>query len=589
MIKLFEYQKMALSVIEKVLKIKNRALVIMATGLGKTIVVAFWSKKRIQKKQKGLFLCHDKGILDQSIMEFRKVLGPIASLKPFYGVDKDWDADKADVVFATFQTLRSTNPFFSNEFDFIIVDESHHGQAPTYKNVIDYFEPKKIIGITALPDREDEKDIRDIFGEEIVNYSLEESIAKGWLTPIEYQIITDNFSRWSLKKLVRDIDEGRKVSMKQLNETIFIDARDDEIAKIILKNADVNKKTIIFCENILHAENFKKFLPRSDCYHSKKGTSRNRRVLNDFREGNIQFILTINKFNEGIDVPDAELIVFLRCTDSKTVFFQQLGRGLRKKIGKEKVLILDFVANCERLVTIKEVLEGIKRINGSMFDLNKDVLHISGESFNFIFGEEQVDILELIERIKPKMISDIPILLQDYSIKNLLPPDQVRAGTNEKLIWECHKCGNEWRDRGNNRLLGRNCKICKGGNQLIVITHPDIAEEYSNENPWDIKTITKGSRKNAIWICKKCGHKYKDEVRTRVNSKRERCKVCAGPVPLSLLPAYSKKNIVPVFEVDMWKPHVWICNCCKEEFMDRIPSLEDRIEKVLCPDCKEKK
>ena len=403
MITLFDYQKMAFDLIVNAFRSSAAVLAVMATGLGKTIVAAFWAKEELRKKRKGLFLCHDNGILEQAMKEFKKVLGDKVRFASFFGPDKDFDADKADMVFASFQTyVNWKNAFFENEFDFIIVDESHHGQAPTFKEVICYFKPKKLLGITATPDRMDLKDIREIFGEEVVNFTLEEAIAKGWLTQVEYHILNDSLSHWKLRKIMKDVFEGgERVSVKQINETVFIKKRDDEIAKTIQNYAGSSKKAIIFCEKIEHAENFQQYLPSALTYHSKVagGAKENRRRLDAFREGSLQFILAVDKANEGLDVPDAELVVFLRCTDSKTIFYQQLGRGLRKVFGKEKVIVLDFVANCERLIFLKEMAQRTKEFAGNHFMLSKELLRVSGSAFDFIFSDDQVDIVNLIKRI----------------------------------------------------------------------------------------------------------------------------------------------------------------------------------------------
>lgn len=403
MITLYDYQQMALSLIINAFLTRTSALAVMATGLGKTVVSAFWAKEELKKKRKGLFLCHDTGILEQAMKEFKKVLGEKYSLSSFFGNSKDWRADEADMVFASFQTYGNwKHAFFEDEFDFMIVDESHHGQAPTFKDVILYFKPKKLLGITATPDRMDLKDIREIFGEEVVNYTLEEAIANGWLTQVEYHILNDNLSHWKLKKIVRDVlEKGERVSIKQINESIFIKKRDEEIAKMIQEYTGSSKKAIIFCEKIEHADNFQKYLPDSATYHSKVagGAKENRKRLDAFREGSLQHILAVDKFNEGIDVPDAEVIVFLRCTDSETIFYQQLGRGLRKIFGKKKVIVMDFVANCERLALVKEMAERVKTFAGNHFMLSKEMLHVSGATFDFVFSDEQVDIVNLIKRI----------------------------------------------------------------------------------------------------------------------------------------------------------------------------------------------
>lgn len=405
MITPYDYQREALRAISDAFRTKMAILVVMATGLGKTVVSALWAKDEIGKGHKGLFLCHDNGILDQAIEEFRKALGGSASLAAFYGSEKerDYDIDNADVAFASFQTMRDwKEALLEDEFDFVIVDESHHGQAPTFKDVIGHFKPKKLFGMTGTPDREDMKDIREIFGEEVVDYPLEEAIARGWLASVEYHVLNDGLSHWKLKKILKEVlEDGKRISIKQLNETIFVEKRDDEIAARIMEFSGPSRKTIVFCERIEHAENFQRHLPDSITYHSKvKGGKKElRKRLADFREGKTLAILAVDKFNEGIDIPDAEVVCFLRCTDSKTVFFQQLGRGLRKTLGKEKVVVLDFVANCERLAMVKEMAQQIKGFAGNHSDLTREKIHVSGVAFDFVFSDDQIDIFDMIQRI----------------------------------------------------------------------------------------------------------------------------------------------------------------------------------------------
>lgn len=318
--KLYNYQEIAFQRIIDAFKVSNKALMVMATGLGKTIVSAFIVKNELSQKKKGLFLCHENDILDQAISTYRQVLGDVVVLGIFYGSRKDWDADLADVLFASFQSFNEWHQAFDKDhFDFIVVDESHHGQAPTYKEIIDYFKPEKLLGMTATPDRGDEKDIRDLFGEEVVNYTLEEAIAKGWLTNVEYHVLNDGLDIDELKAIMREALEGKeRISVKQLNERIFVKMRDTEIAEKILSFG--SRKAIIFCENIDHVDNFAKHLPDAAVFHSRFSNKHNAKTLQKFKDGKLHFILSVNKFNEGIDVPEAELIIFLRGTDSKRIF-----------------------------------------------------------------------------------------------------------------------------------------------------------------------------------------------------------------------------------------------------------------------------
>ncbi|MFZ2188119.1 MAG: DEAD/DEAH box helicase [Candidatus Moraniibacteriota bacterium] len=520
MIILHDYQEKAFNLLVEAFKTRFAALVAMATGLGKTIVAAFWAKSELQKKRKGLFLCHENGILEQAMQEFRKVLGGEAILVSFFGSNKNFDADKADIVFASFQTyINWKNAFFEDEFDFIIVDESHHGQAPTFKEVIQYFKPKKLLGITATPDRMDMQDIREIFGDEVVNYSLEESIASGWLTQVEYHILNDSLSHWKLKRIIADVlEKGQRVSVKQINETIFIKKRDEEIAQTIQSYVGTDKKTIIFCEKIEHAENFQQYLPNSLTYHShiKGGDKENRRRLKAFREGSVQFILAVDKFNEGIDIPDAEVIVFLRCTDSKTIFFQQLGRGLRKILGKEKVIVLDFVANCERLTTVEDLALKTKSFAVNGFELTKDILHISGLSFDFIFTDELIDILTIIRRIKWRFIADFEELLMLYSEDNVLPATEALANLKNCYLWKSSGCSHVWRGSVRHRREKPDWFCPKCSNKSLSGFY--AKSEFSGKNGLTLEQVhmPRDYPKQYWWICNDCKTEYEEYLWKKV-------------------------------------------------------------------------
>ena len=500
------YQDDAIIKTRTALEAQKRALVVMATGTGKTIVGAF-AIKEFLKLGRGLFLCHNNRILEQSMEQFREVLGPEVTLGVFHGEKKHWD--EVNILFASFQTLVDwKHAFFEDEFRFVIVDESHHSQAITFKEVIQYFKPNELIALTATPDRMDQKDIREIFGQEVVNITLEEAIGKGWLAQVEYHLVTDNLSPQRLKKIAREVlDEGKKISLKQLNETIFIKARDEKVAETIQSYG--KKKTIVFCESIAHAENFQKFLPNSKVYHSKVGIGKNIETLLEFRSGECQCILVVDKFNEGIDIPDAELIVFLRCTDSKTIFLQQLGRGLRKTPNKSKVIVLDFVGNAERVMMIREMIEKVKFFTVNWAELEKNPLHIQGDGFEFIFTDELIDLFSILQRLQWRYISDIPELLREYSDKNPLLPSEVVAGTPARLWWKCSICEHEWFVSGNRRISQNSgCPACAGrvaskSNNLLV-KYPALARNILRETQYQQTKFSqehiRGSGGSALYV-----------------------------------------------------------------------------------------
>ncbi|MEI8360705.1 MAG: zinc-ribbon domain-containing protein [bacterium] len=545
---LYEYQKTALDKLVNHLKHSFNALVVMATGLGKTLVIAHWARSVTTPGiTRGLILCHEKEILDQNLLEFTEVMSEEVSTGVFNGDEKNFQ--NVDWLFATFQTMQDWHlVFLRNEFDYIIVDESHHSQAPTYRETIEYFNPVKLIGLTATPDRMDEKNIREIFGDEAVDITLPEAIAKNWLTPVEYRLKSDNLNSKNLNKLFKKKinDQTRRVSMKQLNETLFIKSRDTEIAKIIMAE---NLKALIFCENIDHCENFSKFIPGSFAYHSGRSDSENIEAMRQFKNNELQYLVSVNKCNEGVDVPDAELIVFLRATDSLTVFLQQLGRGLRRTEGKDKVVVMDFVANCERILAVKEL--AIKVMSFEKNNLSKDPMHIKGKSFDFVFTRQDLDIIEVLEKvINRQFISEVESIALEYlpMPKNILPADQVFANSSSKYWWQCsiNECGHIWFARANSRLRGSGCPACANkvvtSKNNLAARYPELAKQYldqpKNALPADLVII--GSQHKFWWKCTKesCGHEYLAFGYNRLQGKG--CPACVGKA------VTSKNNLAAV-------------------------------------------
>lgn len=534
MVDLYEYQKMVLGELLTHLAETPRALIVLASGLGKTVVSAHWTGQNIARGR-CLYLSHQNEILAQSMTRFKEVLvRQNLSFGLFTGVEKN--CDEVSVLFATFQTMRDwKTAFYAHEFSSIIIDEAHHGEARTYKEVIEYFQPELLLAMTATPDRTDGKDITDIFGGPVVEISLEEGIARGWLTPVEYHVLSDHLSTKALRELCREVvEEGKRVSRKQLNETIFIDRRDEEIAA---KITGYPGRGIVFCESITHAENFARFLPDSAAYHSGNSAKANAEIISGFRAGFYRYILVRDMFNEGIDIPDVDVVVFLRSTDSKTVFLQQLGRGLRLSPGKEQVTVLDFVANCDRVAMVQMLEERVKAVYAGLAELDRHSIHVHGVNFRFDFDDELVDAIEVIRQIQQRQyISDIPHLLAEYDReKNSLPPEQVLAGSSRpQFWWICSKCGHPWQQRANHRVNGVGCPACANmvvtEHNNLCVTHPHLAAEYDLEkNELPPEKVLASTGDHLWWRCLKNGHSWPAIGAHRVRGSG--CPFCSGRLP----------------------------------------------------------
>ena len=348
----------------------SSGLVHLATGLGKTTVGVIDALRFIEEFNEGrdpedfampkiLFAVHQKEILDQAAERFKAFAPLIAQ-----GQYADGQKNKSQpITFATMQSLhQNLESFNPEEFDYIIYDEAHHAQAETFNQVVEHFTPTYQLALTATPDRMDGLDIRKLFGNEIYKKDLAQALTEGWLADVDYHIRFDV----AVKEAMEGGFEGS--TLKELEGLLKNESRNsiiaehirDQIIELGLQNA----KTILFCQTIDHAEDMASLLG-GKAYHSEVGKEDRKKILKNFRSGGVNLITTRDMFNEGVDIPDARLVVFLRSTGSKTIFEQQLGRGLRKAKGKDTVTVLDFVANIERLEHLRDLTSDVREQEGA--------------------------------------------------------------------------------------------------------------------------------------------------------------------------------------------------------------------------------
>lgn len=413
-IKARDYQEECLvKIAQTVEQGEKRALVVMASGLGKTYTAAFAVEKFFADRPFGRvpILCHSEPILRQTKNKFKSYFGDEYNYGLYTSNEKA--TRQTDFLFATFQTMKENRKEFSKgEFAYIIIDEAHHSQARTYFPTIHYFQPEFLLGLTATPDRLDGQKIEEIYGEPVYELGFAEATSRGLLTECDYRLVLDDLSQ---EKIDEYLQSSEKVSINQLNRTLFVPKRDEEIVRLIGEySADVeNPKTMIFCRTIEHARKIAKLMQSEAValIHKKQSDSMNRRALQAFRDGEIRTIISVQMLNEGVDVPDANVIVFLRNTVSSAVFYQQLGRGTRLAPGKDKTLILDFVGNCERIRTVFELKQEIDdfRIGTPVTEYNphgagnaeakeKFTLNIATPEFK----TQMVNIVEILRRIRSR-------------------------------------------------------------------------------------------------------------------------------------------------------------------------------------------
>lgn len=381
----------------------------MASGLGKTLTANFDVQQFLQDSPNArvLYLCHQESILLQSKQKFQKTFGEEYSYGMFTGNYKTSHA--VTFLFATLQSMRDHREEYGvDAFDYVIVDEAHHTAAETYQPTADYFKPQFLLGLTATKDRMDGQDILDTYGKIIYRMDIYDGWEQGWLARVDYRIMLDDLKQEEFEKYVGPHATDEKVSLAQLNKTIFAPQRDEDIVKSIREQtSDLEEPRIfIFCPSVEHANAMAhQFVGEAAVIHSGQSIGLNEAILSNFRSGDIRIIISVNMLNEGIDVPEADVVVFLRATESSTIFFQQLGRGLRISGGKRTVRVLDYVANLERISTILEMEETAKkRITASPTyspSANKPsplVINIPATKFKV----ERVDIECLLSNIKKR-------------------------------------------------------------------------------------------------------------------------------------------------------------------------------------------
>lgn len=391
----------------------SRALVVAAAGSGKTYLAAFdalnFNPKRL------LYIVHEGSILKKSLETFQDVFGSNVSYGIYSGTSKECDAD---FVFATNVTMSKTLDLFrKDEFDYIIIDECHHATAETYKRIISYFEPEFLLGLTATPERMDNQDVFEMFDQNVpYELRLRDAIINDLVVPFHYFGIRDTLVDYGLSA-----GEERRMIAQLAN---------DEHCEFISEQIETHRpqgklKALAFCRSVTHARMMCEAL--SERYKTAYLTGRNDigeriRAYNDLQSDSaeLEILFTVDILNEGVDIPGVNMVLFLRPTESSTIFIQQLGRGLRKYDNKQFVTVLDFIGNSyKRSVQIAFALSSLaenfvveKRLMASLVRDNFTALGLSdcGVEINI----DDLSKEEILEYIDKENFNSIKYLKQDY-------------------------------------------------------------------------------------------------------------------------------------------------------------------------------
>ena len=350
LIRPFDYQQEILERLQVEREVRNhwKNLVVAATGTGKTVMAASDYKAFAEKHERArlLFVDHREEILRQSLQTFRQVLSDYNFGEKWYGGE---EPANYEYVFASKDTLNNRLESLSlpeDYYDYIVVDEVHHVAASSYRKIINHFRPKVLLGLTATPERMDGEDItQDFDGTISAEIRLDDALNKGLLAPFYYYGITDSVDYSEVAW-----DKGHYVASELSRIYSYNDARTavilQSLQKYLTNIRDV--RALCFCVDQQHAKYMaSKFTLcglKADVLTSENAQMR-APLYRRLKNKEINYLFVVDMFNEGVDIPEVDTILFLRPTESLTVFIQQFGRGLRKAEGKTHVNILDFVGN----------------------------------------------------------------------------------------------------------------------------------------------------------------------------------------------------------------------------------------------------
>ena len=376
------YQEKAADRIEADLADTGRALLVLATGLGKTVVGGEVIRRHLiaHPGARVLVVAHMNELVEQLEKALWRHLDKDVPTQVLHGKSKPSSYEGVTVA-----TIDSVLGLVRTGWrpSLIMIDETHHvGETGMFAHLLDTCADAKQFGVTATPWRGDKFDITARFGQPSDSLGIAEGMAAGYLAKVDYRMFVDNLD-W---EFVRDASE-HGYSIKELNKALFLPQRDEEIVdQFRAAWRGINDpRAIVFCQTIEHAERMATLLQGADqswrrAAYLHSGLSRQKRqiLLNAFRLGRVPIITCVDVFNEGVDVPDVNLIAFLRVTHSRRIFVQQLGRGLRLREGKESLKVLDFVTDVRRVAAGLDLKRSLAAMRGG--DIEELSLPLPGGS-----------------------------------------------------------------------------------------------------------------------------------------------------------------------------------------------------------------
>ncbi|MEV6422638.1 DUF3427 domain-containing protein [Streptomyces sp. NPDC051662] len=401
---------------------RHRNLLVAATGTGKTVMAALDYKtlrRRLGQDLRILFIAHRKEILEQSLQTYRGVLKDENFGELLVGgeIPSTWKH-----VFASVQSLnaRALENLTPEHFDVVVIDEFHHGTAPTYRKIVDHFIPKELLGLTATPERMDGLNIQDEFfdGRIAAEMRLWEALENALLSPFRYFGIADStdlsaiqWKRGSYEPTaLSDVFTGNDKRAQ-----LVVSAIEDKVSD------PQSMRALGFCVSVAHAQFMAKFFQQAGlnavALSGEVPGEQRKAALDALRSGELQVIFSVDLFNEGLDIPQVDTLLLLRPTSSATVFLQQLGRGLRRSTGKDFLTVLDFIGQHRKEFRFEEQFR-------SLTNLTRNRL------------------ISAIEHDFPQLPSDCRIILESKAKELIIDNIRQQISVNvNQLAVEVHRIG----------------------------------------------------------------------------------------------------------------------------------------------------
>ena len=399
-LELMEHQEEALANLARMREEhKSIGLLFHATGTGKT-VTAVSDAKAFGKRT--LFLVHRHELVDQVVKTFRDIW-PEVTAGRFEGSIRDTESY---VVCGTIQSVsQNLEAFDPHDFGYLIIDECHHGTADTYKKVMSYFQPEFTLGLTATPERSDGEDLLGIFQNIAHKLDLKTAVELDRLVPVRCIRIRTNID-------MRDVRiHGFKYNAQDLESTIRVPERNQLIVDTYCEYVK-NKPTVVFCASVRHAEEIaEKFRLNgitAYCVSGSTNPAERKRILSDYEAGKLPVLCACDLLNEGWDSPHTQVLFMARPTMSKTIYMQQLGRGMRKSPGKEFLMVFDFVDNANLFnmpYSLHRVLGISEYVAGGL---------VLGSKHGIKFDKDM-----FAQGRKPEVLVDYPVHMTGYETINL--------------------------------------------------------------------------------------------------------------------------------------------------------------------------